>query len=182
MLLVRAALTLAFGIIALASPGIALLALVYVFGFYAILEGIAAIAFAVRARASLPHWGWLVAEGVVSVLAGLVALFWPGLTALTLLFVVAIWAVVLGVAQIAEGFAGRRRGDASWGWAVVGGVINILFGILLMVWPASGILALLWLIGIFAVVAGIAGIVRAFRVRGTPETTAGPPEATPAAG
>jgi uncharacterized membrane protein HdeD (DUF308 family) len=173
MLLVRAALTLVFGIIALVSPGIAVLALIYVFGFYAVLEGVAAISFAIRARAALPHWGWMVAEGTISVLAGLVALLWPGQTALTLLFLVAIWAIALGVAQIAEAFVARRRVDGTWGWALAGGVLNVLFGAVLLVWPGSGILTLLWLIGVFAIAVGVTGIVRALRLRAQPGTASG---------
>jgi uncharacterized membrane protein HdeD (DUF308 family) len=164
MLLVRAVLTLVFGIVALASPGIALLVLVYVFASYALLEGVAAISFGIRARGT-PHRGWSVAQGVISVLAGLVTLIWPGQTALTLLFLVAFWAIVLGVAEVGEAFAARRRGEGSWGWTLAAGVLNVVVGVVLLVRPGSGILTLLWLIGAFAVAAGIAGIGWAFRTR-----------------
>jgi uncharacterized membrane protein HdeD (DUF308 family) len=165
MLLIRAVLTLAFGVVALASPGIALLVLVYVFGTYAVLEGLAAVSFGIRARRSEPHWGWSVAQGVISVLAGLVALVWPGPTAVTLLFLIAVWAVVLGVTEIGEAFAARRRGDDSWGWMLGAAALNIIVGVLLLVWPGSGILTLLWLVGVFALASGVVGIGRALRVR-----------------
>src|SRR4051794_14117672 len=107
MLLIRAVLTLAFGVVALASPGIALLVLdlgvaalappgaalvvlVYSFGTYAAREALAAISFGTPPRRSEPHWGWSVAQGVISVLAGLTALVWPGPTAVTLLFLIAV--------------------------------------------------------------------------------------------
>lgn len=167
MLLIRAILTLAFGIVALSSPGIALLALVFVFATYAILEGIAAVTLGIRSRGTAPHWGWSVFQGAVSILAGLLALIWPGATALTLLFLVAFWAIVLGVAEIGQAFVARKRGEDTWGWTVAAGALNIIVGILLLVWPATGILTLLWLIGVFAVATGIVGIIWAFRARTT---------------
>jgi uncharacterized membrane protein HdeD (DUF308 family) len=165
MLLVRGILTALFGVIALVSPGIALLALVLVFGVYAILDGVAAIVLGIRSRTGESHWGWQIVQGVVSVLAGIVALAWPGITTLALLFVVAFWAIVLGVAEVVQSFAARRDGSNTWGWALAAGVVNVIFGIVLLVWPVGGILALVWLVGIFTLVAGIATVVWAFRAR-----------------
>jgi uncharacterized membrane protein HdeD (DUF308 family) len=112
-----------------------------------------------------PHWVWTIVQGVVSVLAGVLALIWPGLTALALLFVVAFWAIVLGIGEIGGAFASRRRRSTSWGWTLAAGILNVIFGILLLIWPASGILTLVWLVGIFTLVGGLALIVLAFRVR-----------------
>jgi uncharacterized membrane protein HdeD (DUF308 family) len=153
-----------FGIIALVSPGIALLALVWIFGCYAILDGIAAIVIGIRTRGE-PHWVWTIVQGVVSVLAGVIALIWPGVTALALLFVVAFWAIMLGIGEIAGAFASRRSGSNAWGWTLAAGILNVVFGILLLIWPASGILTLVWLVGIFTLVGGVALIMLAFRVR-----------------
>jgi uncharacterized membrane protein HdeD (DUF308 family) len=164
MVLLRGVFMAVFGLVALVSPGIALLTLVWVFGFYAILDGISAIAIGIRTRGE-PHWVWTVVQGVVSVLAGLVALFWPGVTALALLFVVAFWAIMLGIGEIAGAFASRRNGSTAWGWTLAAGVLNVVFGIVLLIWPASGILTLVWLVGIFALVGGVALILLAFRVR-----------------
>jgi uncharacterized membrane protein HdeD (DUF308 family) len=148
-------------------PGIELLVLVYVFGTYAVLEGLAAVSFGIRARRSEPHGGWSVAQGVISLLAELVALVWPGPTAVTLLFLIAVWTVVLGVTEIGEAFAARRRGDDSWGRMLGAAALNIIVGVLLLVWPGSGILTLLWLVGAFAPASGVVGIGRALRVRAT---------------
>ena len=98
-------------------------------------------------------------------LAGLVALVWPGVTALALLFVIAFWAITQGSGRSAAAFAARRRGSTAWGWTLVAGVLNAVFGVLLLIWPSSGILTLVWLVGIFALTGGIALIVLAFRVR-----------------
>jgi uncharacterized membrane protein HdeD (DUF308 family) len=164
LVLLRGIFMVIFGLIALVSPGIALLTLVWLFGFYAILDGIAAIMIGIRTRGE-PHWVWTIVQGVVSVLAGVIALIWPGLTALALLFVVAFWAIVLGIGEIGGAFASRRRRSTSWGWTLAAGILNVIFGILLLIWPASGILTLVWLVGIFTLVGGLALIVLAFRVR-----------------
>ena len=171
LVLLRGIFMAIFGIIALVSPGIALLALVWLFGIYAILDGIAAIAIGIRARGE-PQWVWTIVQGVVSVLAGVIALIWPGLTALALLFVVAFWAIVLGIAEIGGAFASRRSGSTAWGWTLAAGILNVIFGVLLLIWPASGILTLIWLVGIFTLASGIALIVLAFRVRSVTKSTA----------
>ena len=164
IVLLRGIFMVIFGLIALVSPGIALLTLVWVFGFYAILDGVPAIMIGVRSRGEL-YWGWLIVQGVVSTLAGVVALIWPGVTALALLFVVAFWAIMLGISEIAGAFASRKSGSNAWGWTLAAGVLNVVFGIVLLIWPASGILTLVWLVGIFMLAGGIALIVLAFRVR-----------------
>lgn len=174
LVLLRGIFMAIFGIIALVSPGIALLALVWLFGIYAILDGIAAIAIGIRARGE-PQWVWTIVQGVVSVLAGVIALIWPGLTALALLFVVAFWAIVLGIAEIGGAFASRRSGSTAWGWTLAAGILNVVFGVVLLIWPASGILALVWLVGIFTLVGGVALIVLAFKVRSVAKSTADAP-------
>jgi uncharacterized membrane protein HdeD (DUF308 family) len=164
LVLLRGILMVLFGIIALMWPGIALLTLVWLFGAYAVLDGITAIVIGVRARGE-PHWVWTVVQGVVSVLAGVIALVWPGVTAFALLFVVAFWAIVLGIGEIGAAMASRRRGSSAWGWTLAAGILNVVFGVVLLIWPATGILALIWLVGIFMVAGGIALITLAFRVR-----------------
>ncbi len=171
LVLLRGIFMVIFGIIALVSPGIALLTLVWLFGLYAILDGIAAIVIGVRTRGE-PHWVWTIVQGVVSVLAGVIALIWPGVTALALLFVVAFWAIVLGIGEIGGAFASRRSGSSAWGWTLAAGILNVVFGVLLLIWPASGILTLVWLVGIFALVGGVALIVLAFRVRSLAKSAA----------
>lgn len=165
MVLLRGILIALFGLVALVSPGIALLTLVFLFGFYAIIDGVVAVVLGVRARRTAAHWVWPVVQGVLSVIAGIVALVWPGVTALALLFVIAFWAIVMGVAEIAEAFTARRAEAHAWGWTLVAGIVNILFGIALLAWPATGILALIWLVGVFAVIGGVILIGWAFRVR-----------------
>ena len=165
LLLVRGILSILFGVFALAAPASALLALVLVFGFYAVLDGVMAVVLGVRQRREQSHWGWQVVQGVVSVLAGIVAFVFPGVTVLAILLVIAAWSIVGGVTAIAQSFTMRRAGVAEWGWTLAGGVVGILFGIALLVQPGAGLLTLLWLVGAFSVVIGVLVVVWAFRLR-----------------
>jgi uncharacterized membrane protein HdeD (DUF308 family) len=164
LVLLRGIFMARFGIIALVSPGIALLTLIWLFGFYALLDGVTAIVIGFRTRGER-NWVWTVVQGVISVLAGLVALVWPGATAFALLFVVAFWAIMLGIGEIAAAFTSRRSGSGAWGWTLAAGVVNVLFGVVLLVWPANGILTLVWLVGIFSLIGGVTLVVLSFKVR-----------------
>lgn len=163
LVLIRGVLAVLFGFYALFAPAAALLTLVYVFGFYAIMDGVAAIVVGFRHRRT-SHWGWHVVQGVVSVIAGLIALFWPGPTLFALVLIIAVWSIVLGVTEIVEAFQARRLGS-SWGWLLASGIVGILFGIVLISSPTAGAFALLWVIGLFALVLGVVQIVWAFRLR-----------------
>ena len=124
----------------------------------------AAVALGIRTRGE-PYWVWTTIRGVVSVLAGLIALIWPGITALALLFLIAFWVITLGAGEIGGAFAARRRGSTAWSWTLAAGILNVVFGVLLLIWPSTGILTLVWLVGIFTLAGGIALVILAFRVR-----------------
>lgn len=148
-----------FGLIVWAWPGMVLHVLVLIFGIFALASGIFAILAGVRADTSRNRW-LLIAEGVLAVLAGIVALAWPGITAVALLFLIAIWAIVTGVVEIIGSFRLGGAGGVEW-LLILSGVVSIIFGILLFVWPHLGLLALVWLIGIYAVIYGVIMLVRA---------------------
>jgi uncharacterized membrane protein HdeD (DUF308 family) len=163
-LLLRGILSILFGIIALAAPGIALLAFIYVFAAYAILDGITAIAVSFQQRGTLRTWWVLLLEGIVGVLFGILAFAWPGETALILLYLVALWALVTGIMEIGSAFVMPGSAGLRWGLGLAG-VVSLLFGLVLIVHPGAGLLAVLWLVGIYAVVFGVLLIISAFRVR-----------------
>ena len=164
LVLIRGVLSVLFGLFALFAPATALLALVFVYGFYAIMDGVTALVVGIRNRGTA-HWGWHIAQGVVSLIAGLIALFWPGPTLLALVLIIAVWSIVLGVTQIVEAFQARRTGSASWVWLLVAGIVGILFGVVVLVWPAASVVALLWVVATFSLVFGVVQIVWAFRLR-----------------
>jgi uncharacterized membrane protein HdeD (DUF308 family) len=153
-----------FGVLALLLPGTTLAALVLLFGAYAIVEGVFSLIAAVRGRTDEPRW-LLALQAIVSIAAGFVAFLWPGLTALVLLYVIAAWALVIGVLQIvaAVRLHSRIRGE---GWLVLSGILSMIFGVLMMWAPGAGALALVLWIGSYAIVFGALLIVLAFRLRG----------------
>jgi uncharacterized membrane protein HdeD (DUF308 family) len=153
------------GILAFAWPGITLFVLVLFFGAYMLVDGIFAIVAAVRAAGEEDRWWLLLIEGILGVLAGLVAFFWPGLTALALLYFIAAWAIVTGIMEIVA--AVRLRQEIEGEWALgLSGLLSVIFGVLLVVLPApAGLLSLVWLIGAYAVATGVLLLILAFRVR-----------------
>ncbi len=162
-LLVRGLLAVLFGFIAFFLPGMTLTVLVLVFGAYALVDGLFAVVAGIRGTSG--HRWVLIVEGVLGILAGFVALVWPGITALALLYVIAFWAIFTGVAEIAAAVALRREIEGEWA-LILGGALSVIFGLILAVLPWVGLLSLVWLVGLYAIVFGIALIVVAFRVRG----------------
>ena len=152
-LVIRGLAAIAFGICTFVAPASSLFALVILWGAYAIVDGVFGIVLSIRGARILPGWGWLLAEGFVSIAAGVVTFLWPGITALVLLFVIATWAVLTGIAEIATAIRLHRHVRGEWMLATAG-VLSIAFGVLLAVKPGPGALAVTWLIGGYAIVFG----------------------------
>ena len=163
-LAIRGAAGIIFGILAFVMPGITLVTLILLFGAYAIIDGIFGLVAAFRGRAAEQPWWWLALEGLVSIGAGIVTFAWPGLTALVLVYVIAVWAVITGVLEIVTAIRLRQEISNEW-WLVAGGVISVLFGVLLMAAPGTGALALIFWIGAYAIVFGALLVGLAFRLR-----------------
>jgi uncharacterized membrane protein HdeD (DUF308 family) len=167
-LLFRGVLAIIFGIIALVAPGIALLALIIVFGAYALLDGILAVVVAIQERHVLPRWGWLLMEGLAGIILGIIAFVWPGETALILLYIVAAWAIVTGTLEI-----GAAVTIQDW-FIGLAGILSVAFGILLIARPGAGLLSILWLLGIYALVFGVILITSAFQLKSRSTKLASP--------
>jgi uncharacterized membrane protein HdeD (DUF308 family) len=161
-LLLRGIAAVLFGMAALFWPGKTLWVLIVFFGAYALVGGIFTIAAGIMDSAR--RW-LLIVEGILGVVAGLIAFFWPGATALVVLYVIAFWAIFTGVFEIMAAISLRREIDNEW-LMILGGALTVLFGVLLAVLPGAGLLSLTWLIGLYALIFGIASIVLSFRVRG----------------
>jgi uncharacterized membrane protein HdeD (DUF308 family) len=154
-----------FGLLAFFWPGITLFVLVIFFGAYMFVDGIFAIIAAVRAAGEEERWWLLLIEGILGVLAGLVAFCWPGLTALALLYFIAAWAIVTGVLEIVAAIRLRREIEGEWALGL-SGALSVIFGVLLIVSPApAGLLSLVWLVGAYAVASGVLLLILAIRVR-----------------
>jgi uncharacterized membrane protein HdeD (DUF308 family) len=161
----RGVASIIFGILTFIVPGPTLAALVLLFGAYAIVEGVFNLVAAARRReGEQPRWA-LILEGIVSIAAGIVTFAWPALTTVVLLYVIAAWAIITGVFEIAAAIRLRRHITNEW-WLGASGVLSIVFGAVLMVAPAAGALALVLWIGAYAVVFGALLLGLAFRLRG----------------
>jgi uncharacterized membrane protein HdeD (DUF308 family) len=163
-LALRGLIALLFGLVVLFWPGLVLTVLSILFGIYAALDGAIILVPALRSpergtRRTLP-----LAEGAVGIVAGLVALLWPGLSAIGLVYVIAGWAVVTGVLKVLTAIL--LRAEVQNGWMLAAsGALSVLFGIVLAFLAASDVPFLAPLVGGFAVVVGLALIVFAFRLR-----------------
>ena len=145
----RGILALVFGIVALVFPGITLVSLAMVFGAYAFVDGAFTIvsAFGHRGREA----SWYVLEGTIGIAVGLATFFFPGIAAQALVFLIGLWAILTGIFEVSAGI----ELPISWNWllAIAGG-ISIGFGVVVIAYPASGALAIVWLIGLYALMFG----------------------------
>lgn len=164
LLLVRGIAAVVFGVLAIVFPGLGLLALVALFSAYALVDGVFNIALGVRQARGGERWGVLVAEGVISLVAGLLAILWPAITALVLLFVIAVWAVATGIAEIAAAVKLRKQVRGEWLLGLAG-ILSIAFGVLIALFPGAGALAVVLWIGAYAIVFGGLLVVLSFRLR-----------------
>jgi len=163
MFLFRGIAAIVFGVLTLVWPKLTILALVVLFGIFAIISGIAVVAAALQNREE-HGWGVFLFEGILWLLVGVVALIWPGVTALSFLYLLAAWAVITGILELVAPLSFPMSGGRGV-LMVLSGVISIVFGILIAVQPAAGLLAVVWLIGIYAIVFGILHLVAYFEAR-----------------
>jgi uncharacterized membrane protein HdeD (DUF308 family) len=165
LLLLRGVAAIAFGALAFFWPGLTLLTLTLLWGAYSLSDGIFALWAAMSGTGgeTASRW-WLALAGVVSILAGFVAFVWPGMTALVLLIFIACWAIIIGVLQIWGAIELRKEIEGEW-LLGLNGLLSIAFGIIMFAQPAAGALAVVWMIGWFAILAGCSYIALAFRLR-----------------
>jgi len=163
MLLLRGIAAVIFGVLALAWPGLTLLTLILVYGAFTLIDGVLAIIAAITGGAPAPRW-WLAVVGLLGIATGLLMFTMPGLTGLVLLYFIAGWAIATGVFQIVGAINLRKEIDNEW-FLILGGIVSVLFGVGVMMAPGAGALALLWVIGIYAVFIGVMFIALAFRLK-----------------
>ena len=163
MLLFRGIVAVLFGVVALVWPHLTLSVLVFLFGLFALIGGITIVAAALR-NTGERGWGLLLFEGILWILAGVVSLVWPGITALAFLSLLAAWAILTGILEVIAPLA-FPMGLGRAALTALAGVVSIVFGILLAARPSSGLLAVVWLIGAYAIVFGIMYIVVYFQSR-----------------
>ncbi|XSG83523.1 MAG: HdeD family acid-resistance protein [Methyloligella sp. ZOD6] len=161
---------IAFGLICLMVPGVALLTLVLLFSAYMLVDGVFAIIAGVRQASHGERWGLLIFEGVISIAAGVIAFLWPDITLLVFMYLIAFWAVLSGFLMLSAAFSLNVE-HGRW-WLALGGIASIVFGIALMVVPLIGAIVLTWWLGAYAIVFGILLLVLAFQLHHRRDATA----------
>jgi uncharacterized membrane protein HdeD (DUF308 family) len=155
----RGVVAVLFGVVAIVWPGPTVAVLVILLGAFALVEGVANIVAGVRGRQ-----GWAIAEGLISVIVGIVIVVWPAITALALLYIVAVWAIITGILRIVAAIQLRRviRNE----WLLVGsGLASVIFGVIAAAFPGAGILAIIWLLAAWSIVLGVLLIALALSLR-----------------
>jgi uncharacterized membrane protein HdeD (DUF308 family) len=163
--LLRGVVWILFGIVVFMRPGISLITLTLMFGAFALVDGIANIVSAFGGRTTNERWWVLMLAGLAGVGAGLITFMNPGITALALLFCIAVWAIVTGFLEVVAAIRLRHEISGEF-WLVLAGLVSIAFGISLLARPLTGALAVIWVIGCYAVVLGVVLVVLSFRSRG----------------
>jgi uncharacterized membrane protein HdeD (DUF308 family) len=162
-LILRGLLAVGIGLVAIAWPGVTVLALAVMFSVYAFVSAGLQAALAFGSRTAKPLIGHLLL-GLVDVIAGVTALAWPGATAIALVLLVASWAIATGVIEIVSGF---RSGEVAGTRAmyIVGGLISVVFGVVLCARPDMGAVSLALLFGLFNLVSGTSMLLHGIELR-----------------
>jgi uncharacterized membrane protein HdeD (DUF308 family) len=169
----RGALAVLFGVMAIFLPHITLAVLVIVWGAYALADGVVALIAAWRVRdQGRPFWALFIV-GLLGIGAGVVTFMWPAITAIALLLIIAAWAVVIGICEVAAAIRLRREIQGEW-LLGLSGLLSVVLGLFLIVQPGAGALALIWVIGIYAIVFGVLLITLGLRLRKHALGTAAP--------
>ena len=152
MVVLRGLAAIVFGILTLVIPGITVFALVILFAAYALTDGIFVLAAVIRGR-SHARRGAMIIQGVLGIVAGLVTVLWPGITAIALLVLIAAWAILTGIAEIFAAVTLRNEIQDEW-LIMLSGALSVLFGILVLLKPAAGALAIVTIIAVYAILSG----------------------------
>ena len=167
---IRGIAALVFGVLAFIWPETTLTVLVFLFGAYVLVDGVSLLVALARGDKVARRHSWAVGiMGVLGIVAGVVTFMAPGLTALSLLYLVAFWAIATGTFQVIAAIQLRREIDNEF-WMGLGGVATIVFGVLLVASPGAGLLSLVWLVGIWSVVFGVSSLGLAYRLHGIDAT------------
>jgi uncharacterized membrane protein HdeD (DUF308 family) len=164
LLALRGLIAIIFGVLAFMWPGATLITLVWLFGAFALVNGILSLVLAAKTPRGYPKVGSLIFGGLLGILAGLLAFVMPGITALGLLILIAAWAIATGVMELLAAVRLRKVITNEW-LLILAGIASVVFGAIMLFQPAAGALALIWLIATWAIVFGLLLIILAFRMR-----------------
>jgi uncharacterized membrane protein HdeD (DUF308 family) len=164
LLLLRGIAAIVFGVLAFVWPGLTLVTLVLLYGAFAIVDGVIALAAAFSGLVKpAPTW-WLVVVGLLGIAAGIVTFLWPGLTAILLVLFIGAWATVHGIFEIIGAIQLRKEIDNEW-TLILGGVLSVIFGGIILIAPGAGALAVVWAVAAYAIVFGVLFVAFSLRLR-----------------
>jgi uncharacterized membrane protein HdeD (DUF308 family) len=164
LVLLRGIASIIFGVLAFVWPGLTVFWLVLLFAAYAIIDGIIALwAAATGPGVMAPRW-WLVVIGLLGIAAGVVTFMYPAMTAIVLLYFIAGWMIASGVFTIVGAIMLRKEIEGEW-WLILNGALSILIGLFMFFQPGAGALALIWLIGAYALIVGVTLVMLAFKLK-----------------
>lgn len=164
IVLLRGIAALIFGLLTWFYPFITIMVMVIFFGVYALIDGVIGVIISINGRKSHQDWWLMLIWGIVSILAGILTFFVPGITWLVLITFIAAWALISGIFQIITAIRLRKTIQGEW-WMIIAGILSVLVGIILLIDPVQGGIALTWVIGVYAALFGVMNIALAFRLR-----------------
>jgi uncharacterized membrane protein HdeD (DUF308 family) len=164
VLMARGLVAIAFGTFVSVLPGVSLAALVMLFGVYCFADGVLGIWTAITGRKEHQYWGVLLLGGLLGVGAGIFTFAAPDVTAVVLLFCIALWAIATGIVQIVAALRLRKEIEGEW-FLILGGIASVVIGLCLLANPGGSAISLLWLIGIYAIVFGILLVLLSLKLR-----------------
>jgi uncharacterized membrane protein HdeD (DUF308 family) len=168
----RGVLAILFGIVAFVMPGLTFLVLVIWFGAYMFVDGLFAVIAAITNRAKNDRWWVMLLEGLLGIAVGILTFFQPGITGVALVFLIAAWAIVTGVLEVIAAIRLRQEIQGEF-WLILSGILSVIAGVLLFLFPDTGAVAVVWIIGAYALLFGVMLLVLAFRLRGMKDQISG---------
>ena len=173
LVLLRGLAAIVFGILAWTWPGVTLVTLVLFWGAYALVDGVAALIGGWQTKdGGKPMWT-IVLVGLAGIAAGIFTFLQPGVTAIALLMLIAVWAIVHGVFEISAAIRLRKEIKNEW-LLILSGALSVAFGVLMILNPGAGALAVLTLLGAFSIAYGALLVVLAFKLKKHATTTGTP--------
>jgi uncharacterized membrane protein HdeD (DUF308 family) len=163
-IVVRGVVAILFGLLAFTRPAAMSLGLIMLFAAYAFVGGIATVISAAQRGRAGESWGLLLLDGILGIAVAVVAVLWPASTAVAFVWVLGIWAVLTGALEIGSAVNLRKVIEHEWAMAVAG-LLTIALGVLMLVRPLIGGLAVVWTLGVYAIAFGVTMIALGFRLR-----------------
>lgn len=170
LVVLRGVFAILFGVLAFIWPGITIGALVILFGAYALVDGVSSVITAIMHRQENDRWWVVLLEGIAGIVFGVLTFLWPAITAVVLLVFIAVWAILTGILEVVAAIRLRKEIEGEWALGLAG-VLSLIFGIIMLLRPGAGALALIWVIGSYAILFGVLLIYLGFRLRGADPTT-----------